>query len=72
MYPHIYQVVYLEKTIPTLVSWKTSKSVYFFYEVVFRSTELLALENEWLRQASDRQTIEGTKSEQPLTNRHFY
>ena len=73
MYPNMYQVMYVEKkTIPTLVSSKTTGSVYFFYEVVVCSTKSAALEHERLHQASDLQTNEESTSEQSLTNRRFY
>ena len=43
-----------------------------FFEIVARSTKSAALKNERLRQALDRQTTEGWRLEQSLTNRRFY
>ena len=60
-------------SIPLLVSLtlRPTESVYIFLEVAVRSKKSFAIENERLFKSSKRQTTEGTKLEQYLTNQRF-
>ena len=53
----MYQVIYAEKYTQFSVFEKSGIDI-LFYMVVVRSTKLAALENERLRQASDRRTTD--------------
>ena len=58
MYPSMYQVMYVEKTFPTLISSKPRNRYIYFVEVGIRSTKLTTLENKRLCQAMDRRGAE--------------
>ena len=71
MYSSMYQVMYVKKNFPTLVSSELSESVYIFRQGRSLLKKLALLKNEQLRQASNRQTIKGSKWKQSSTNWRF-